>query len=238
MPTINFLFVVVSLAVVPSLSMAESLLITSGTITASADTHASGGNPAQINVRGYIGGGTVEGEAFSLSLFSCCPPINYNVLPSAGFILAPGMPYNLSSRITGGGFSAAGLTLNGVRYDVFTGYTVGIAFDLVTPPGIAPPASFGDLAGPRVRVTIPMAAFGTVAVTEIATNTQLLAFSLVGAGSASGIGSATIPVPDTIGPFPAVARVTYDFAPIPEPATWMLVLSGLIGIGVARVQRK
>lgn len=83
----------------------------------------------------------------------------------------------------------------------------------------------------QTRVSVPMTATGEVVLQDFTTNEVTSRFSLLGAGTATAVsfppGGFPPRSPDESSLFPQAMRLTYDFAPIPEPSTWLLLVSGI-----------
>jgi hypothetical protein len=188
---------------------ADPFVITSGTI----DRQGSNGNSfTTYNFAGAglsVNGGTLDG--FSVNC-NCAPP----------------MINAFHSSFSGGGGT---VVLNSVTYTVaFNG-----VLNADSPPVVLPPATSLD----DVIVTMPFTMTGTlIGCNDVPFNCYDQAFSI----TLTGQGFVTAHFRSlAVGGLPLeIGNVTYNFqpaAPVPEPATLLLVGTGLAGLA-ARVRKR
>ena len=146
---------------------------------------------------------------------------------------------SLSTQNLEDGLTNAVLTLDGVRYDDFTGGQVAKNIVSFSMEGAAVAPPLADLAS--VTLTAPFTLLGRIGLNQ----------DRLGGGDLfllDGRGTATLrlkPVPDRVGGPPAVweaEQIRYDFespaAPIPEPSSMLLLGTGLAALIRSRIKRR
>ena len=218
---------------------ADSLLITSGSIEARPIIRVGGIRPdgsAILNIGGYSAGGLVQGDNFTLRVPGspgCCALLDINLhfgtaSPFALF-LQPGTRTELNARLDT--VPGGRLIVDGTEFNAGPGQGITVGMSFFTGQGV-------PVGAVQTHLTVPMIAVGEVVIQNPSIHEVTSRFPLIGAGTATALSFP--PGSPTESPlFPQAMRITYDFAPIPEPSTWLLLASGVIGLaGLKRSHRK
>lgn len=206
-----------ALLLAPSQARADNVIITSGSVSIGGAPLSRG---AFRNISfSFAGSGLhVSGGA--------ADQIQQRVLSACTFgPCAPGTVISGSSESTLYGVGQA--TVNGVTSDAW--YFRGDSLLSFRTPDLVIPNS----TAPQLTLTVPFTMTGTAFIYEL----NDFAHPLILSTQISGSGIATLQLLFINGGY-AISDIRYDFQPIPEPATLILLGTGLAGLAARRRRRR
>jgi hypothetical protein len=184
------------------------------------------------------GGMTLVSDRFTVSgPWDCC---------AFGSLFAPGATINPTTTTTGQSFNFLTGSVDGITYPGFTSATtfsllsVGSTTLQFSGPSLQLPSSAA--AGQRVELTVPFTMTGFLQLTPV-TRFSSPPGTPVFAGDVTGSGTLHVLLDALSGPMPQWhASASYVFgtsapAPTPEPASVLLVASGVAGVFARRWRR-